>query len=50
MSPEQIAATSLVLLVGSELLTFMPSIRANGWVQLGLGALKGMAASQSKKR
>ena len=50
MSPEQIAGVAVVLLAGSELLTFVPKIKANGWVQLILGMLKGMAVSQSSKR
>lgn len=50
MSPEQIAALAVALLAGSELLSFLPTIRANGWVQLVLGALRGIAASQAKKR
>lgn len=50
MSAEAIAAIAVALLAGSELLAYMPSLRANSWVQLVLGALKGIAASQPKKR
>lgn len=50
MSPEVVAAFAVALLAGSELLSYMPKVRANGWVQLVIGALRGMAATQTKKR
>ena len=50
MTPDQIIAVAVVLLAGSELLSFLPAVKANGWVQLLLGALNGMAASQTKPR
>ena len=49
MTPEQIAAIAIALLAGSELLTYMPNIRANGWVQLVLAALKGIADAQKRR-
>lgn len=50
MSPDQVAALAVALLAGSELLSYLPGIKANGWVQLLIGALRGMAASQAKSR
>lgn len=50
MAPEQVAAVAVALLAGSEILSLMPKVKANSWVQLILGALKGMAASLPKKR
>jgi hypothetical protein len=40
------------LLAGSEILSLMPGVRANGWVQLILGALKGIteAGEQNKRQ
>lgn len=41
----------MTLLAGSEILSLMPGVRANGWVQLILGALQGMAGvSQQNPR
>jgi hypothetical protein len=48
MSPEQITALAVALLAGSEVLSLMPGVRANGWVQLVLGILEGIADSQQK--
>lgn len=50
MSPEQLAGIAVILLAGSELLSFVPAVKANGWVQLILGVLQGIAASQAAKR
>lgn len=50
MAPEQVAAVAVALLAGSEMLSLLPKVKANSWVQLVLGALKGIAASQLKKR
>ena len=51
MSPEHITAIAVALLAGSEVLSLVPSVKANGWVQLVLAALKGIAiAQQSQKR
>jgi hypothetical protein len=32
-------------LAGSELLSYIPGIKANGWLQLVLAALRGIAAA-----
>jgi len=45
MTPEEVAGLAIALLAGSELLSYIPSVRANGWVQLVLAALKGIAAA-----
>jgi len=46
-TPEDITSIAVALLAGSELLAIVPGIRANSWVQLILGALRGIA---SRKR
>jgi hypothetical protein len=52
MTPEELAGIAVALLAGSELLSLMPSVRSNGWVQLVLSALAGIAQfkSTTKKR
>ena len=45
MTPDEIAGLAIALLAGSELLSCLPGVRANGWVQLVLAALKGIAAA-----
>ena len=47
MDPDQIVAIAVALLAGSELLSLMPGIKANGWVQLALGILKGIASTKT---
>lgn len=47
MSPEQITAIAVALLAGSEVLSLLPSVRANGWVQLVLAILQGIANAQT---
>lgn len=50
-SAEDISAIAVTLLAGSELLSLAPGIKANGWIQLLLGAIKGIAeVSQQNKR
>jgi len=51
MTPEEIAGLAIALLAGSELLSYLP-IKPNGWVQLVLAALQGIADAQQggKKR
>jgi hypothetical protein len=44
ITPEQIAGIAISLLAGSEMLALLPFVRANGWVQLILGVLKGLAS------
>jgi len=54
MTPEELAGLAIALLAGSELLSYIPGIKANGWVQLILAALRGIAAAaqaeQANKR
>jgi hypothetical protein len=52
MTPEELAGLAIALLAGSELLSYIPGIKANGWVQLILAALRGIAeaAQQDTKR
>lgn len=45
MTPDQITALAVALLAGSELLSYLPGVRANGWIQLILAALNGIAAA-----
>ena len=45
-SPDDIAAVALTLLAGSEILSFLPGVKANGWVQLILGILRGIASTK----
>lgn len=54
MTPEEMTSIAVALLAGSELLSYVPGIKANGWVQLVVAALQGIAAAaqegKSKKR
>jgi hypothetical protein len=47
-SPSDVTTFAITLLAGSEILSLAPGIKANGWIQLILGALRGIAASNSK--
>lgn len=48
MTPEEITGIAIALLAGSELLSLVPGIKANGWAQLVLAALKGIAAAKRR--
>lgn len=48
MTAEEITGVAIALLAGSELLSLTPGIKSNGWVQLILGALQGIAATNTK--
>lgn len=48
MTPEQITAVAVALLAGSEVLSLMPSVRSNGWVQLVLAVLRGIASTKRR--
>jgi len=51
MSPETVALYAAVAAaVGSELLSLTPSIKANGWVQLVLIALRAIGDSRRGDR
>lgn len=47
METEQVVAVAVALLAGSELLSLLPNVKSNGWVQLILAALKGIAATKN---
>ena len=47
-SPSDVSTFAIILLAGSEFLSLAPGIKANGWIQLILGALRGIAASKAK--
>jgi hypothetical protein len=47
LTPEAAISVAVTLLAGSEILSLLPGVKANGWVQLILGALRGIA---SRKR
>ena len=51
-SAEDISAILVTLLAGSEILSLLPWVKANGWIQLIVGAIRGMAEanSQTKRR
>lgn len=46
-TPESVTAVVAALLAGSEILSLVPGIRANGWIQLILAAMRGIT---SRKR
>ena len=46
ITPEQIAGIAISLLAGSEMLALLPGIRANGWIHLIIGILKGAASTK----
>lgn len=48
MTPEEITGIAIALLAGSEMLSLVPGIKANGWVQLVLAALKGIATAKRR--
>ena len=49
-SPSDVTTFAITLLAGSEILSLAPGIKANGWIQLLLGALRGIAASNANTR
>ena len=49
-SPQDVSTIAITLLAGSEILSLTPGIKANGWVQLIIGALRGIAATNTKRR
>lgn len=48
MDYKAVAEVASVALVGSELLSLFPQSKANGWLQLGIGALKLVAKPKPK--
>lgn len=49
MTPEEITGIAIALLAGSELLSYLPDVKANGWVQLIIGALQGIANAKRRR-
>lgn len=43
MSQEQIVAVAVGLLAGSEVLSMLPGVRANGWLQLVFSVVRAIA-------
>jgi len=48
MTPQDITAIAVALLAGSEILSLLPGVKANSWVQLILGALRGIVSANRK--
>ena len=48
MSQEQIVALAIGLLAGSEVLSLLPGVRANGWLQLVFSVLRAVAAHKPR--
>lgn len=46
LSPDQVTSVAISLLAGSEVLSLLPGVKANGWVQLLLAAARGIAAGK----
>ena len=46
-STEQVVALAVALLAGSELLALFPNVKANSWIQLLLGALRGIVSTKT---
>ena len=47
VSPSDVTGIAVGLLAGSEALSLLPNTKANGWIQLALAALRGIAAAQT---
>ena len=48
MSQEQVIAVAISLLAGSEVLSMLPGVRANGWFQLAFNVLRAIANTKSR--
>lgn len=49
MDYKTVAEVAAVALAGSELLSLIPTVKANGWVQLGVGVLQLVAQGKKQK-
>lgn len=49
MDYKTVAEVATIALAGSELLSLVPNVKANSWVQLGLNVLEIVAASGKQK-
>jgi hypothetical protein len=43
ITPEGVSTVAIILLAGSETLSLLPIVKSNGWIQLILAALRGIA-------
>jgi hypothetical protein len=43
ITPEGVSIVAAILLAGSETLSLLPIVKSNGWIQLILAALRGIA-------
>ena len=48
MTQDQVIAIAVALLAGSEVLSLLPGIKANGWIQLGVRVLRAIASGKAK--
>lgn len=48
VSPDDVAGIAIALLAGSEILSMMPGVKANGWVQLLLVVLRAIATTKQR--
>lgn len=48
MSQEQVIAIAVGLLAGSEVLSMLPGIKANGWFQLAFNVLRAIANTKPR--
>lgn len=52
LTPAEVTGIAVALLAGSEILSLVPGVKANGWVQLVLAVLQALAEQdpQQKRR
>lgn len=50
LSPAEVTGVAVALLAGSEVLSLVPGIRANGWVQLVLAVLQALAEQDPQQK
>jgi hypothetical protein len=48
MTQDQVVAIAVALLAGSEVLSMLPGIRANGWIQLAVTVLRAVASQKRR--
>jgi hypothetical protein len=49
MSQDQVVAVAISLLAGSEILSMLPGVRANGWLQLIFSVIRTIANFKPRK-
>jgi hypothetical protein len=50
LSPAEVTGVAVALLAGSEILSLVPGVKANGWVQLILAVLEALAAQDQQQK